>query len=67
MEQENVLSQIIEGLKAEEVALQKQLAFFNGQLQYNQKLQVSCKKFQQHMNETSKKDSSNPSKRKSRK
>ncbi len=49
MKQENVINQIIEGLQEEEFTLQKQLAFINGQLQYNKKIQGSVKQFQQAM------------------
>lgn len=58
MEQKSILDQIIKTLQVEEFTLQKQLAFFTGQLQYNQKLQELYKSLQQQqINEPSEKDS----------
>lgn len=66
MEQKNILDQIIKTLQAEEFALQKQLAFFTGQLQYNQKMQANYVQLQQKVSNISKEDSSNQPKGKSR-
>jgi len=66
MEQKSILDQIIEALKAEEFVLQKQLAFFTGQLQYNQKMQANYIQLQQKISNIPKEDSSNQPKRKSR-
>ena len=58
MEQKNILDQIIQTLQAEELVLQKQLAFFTGQLQYNQKMQANYVQLQQQqVNEPPEKDS----------
>ena len=66
MKQKSILDQIIEALQVEELVLQKQLAFFTGQLQYNQKLQANYTQLQQKISNISKEDSSNQPKRKSR-
>jgi len=64
MKQKSILDQIIEALQVEELVLQKQLAFFTGQLQYNQKLQANYTQLQQKISNISKEDSSKQSKKK---
>lgn len=66
MGQKNILDQIIKTLQAEEFALQKQLAFFTGQLQYNQKMQANYIQLQQKVSNIPKEDFSNQLKGKSR-
>lgn len=65
MEQKSILDQIIKTLQVEEFTLQKQLAFFTGQLQYNQKMQANYVQLQQEISDISKEDSSKQSKGKS--
>lgn len=46
MKSKDVITKIIESLKADEDGLRRQIVFLRAQLQYNQNLQVAVVKFQ---------------------